>query len=79
LARARSLRARFERWEAEENLKNEEVSERSSVDGTGPLDSIESARELKARFEMLQAQQEEAQRLKKPQVNVRRFVVSSFF
>jgi hypothetical protein len=83
LARARSLRARFERWEAEENAKNEERSGCAASAASGldsAVDSLESARELKARFEMMQQQQQQQQAEKKSAVDKarapRRFVVS---
>jgi hypothetical protein len=66
LARASSLRAKFERWEAEENERN------SAFEKDSP--SIESTKDLRAKFENLKREEEEKQ-AKRAEVKVNRFVV----
>lgn len=78
---AKTLRAKFEQWEVtgEDKKGNNHVDvmaemEMSQTDGNQP--SIESASSLRARFESLGSQTNEAP--KAPKVKVNRFVVSQF-
>lgn len=66
LARATSLRAKFEKWEAEENERNVAFEKESP--------SIESTKDLRAKFENLKREEEEKLR-KRREVKVNRFVV----
>jgi len=71
LARAKSLRAKFEKWSRDE--ENEEQDEDDGRKDFVDLESIESARILRERFEQGLIQQQERVIKKKQQV-VRRFV-----
>jgi len=71
LARAKSLRAKFEKWSRDE--ENEEQDEDEGRKDFVDLESIESARILRERFEQGLIQQQERVIKKKQQV-VRRFV-----
>jgi len=82
LARARSLRAKFEKWEAEENERNRENQHADELhyslsSENGDTESIESAKSLRAKFEQqqnqLKSQRESANR---KEIRVNRFVVS---
>ncbi|CAL8108701.1 unnamed protein product [Orchesella dallaii] len=53
LARARSLRAKFERWEQQENERNKAIVQEELAE------SIESARNLKAKFEAMRLMEKE--------------------
>jgi len=65
LARATSLRAKFEKWEADENERNVAFEKESP--------SIESTKDLRAKFENLKREEEEKLK-KRRDVKVNRFV-----
>ena len=78
LARAKKLRAKFEKWESEENSRNlEESSRMSKVEQfEGHVleeQSIEKAKNLRAIFEQPHLLE---QKPKRKEVQVKRFVVS---
>ncbi|XP_021964780.1 uncharacterized protein LOC110860034 isoform X2 [Folsomia candida] len=80
LAKARSLRARFEKWEQCENERNKKshletapIALESGEDADGQNQSIESASILRAKFEEKMRQEQEI-KASKAKVVVRRFV-----
>jgi hypothetical protein len=87
-ARAKALRAKFERWEEKENRANANAATNAShavgnLNGSLDLDqssehtSIDTTKSLRARFESLKNEsQQPKERIPRPKVN--RFVVSTF-
>ncbi|ODM93218.1 LIM domain and actin-binding protein 1, partial [Orchesella cincta] len=73
LARARSLRAKFERWEQQENERNKAIVQEELAE------SIESARNLKAKFEAMRLMEKEnpTSRNSPQPLKVNRFVLNN--
>ena len=74
-AKAKTLRAKFEHWEKQENNVNTGGGNINAPLLDSEQDSIESTKSLRARFESLKAEAEQPKEKARPKVN--RFVVST--
>ncbi|CAH0549096.1 unnamed protein product [Brassicogethes aeneus] len=76
-ARAKQLRAKFEKWEAQEVRKEQSNSVNIVEEYSEEQSQVESTRSLRARFENMKDSSSEVRTT--PRVKVNRFVVSKFF
>lgn len=76
-AKAKTLRAKFEHWEEQENNINSGGGNINPTLLESEHESIESTKSLRARFEALKSEAEAPKEKPRPKVN--RFVVSAKF
>ncbi|XP_072376133.1 uncharacterized protein [Diabrotica undecimpunctata] len=72
-ARARQLRAKFEKWEAQE-IRKEQNQSVNVIEEYGDESQVESTKSLRARFESMR--ETSSDKTRTPRVKVNRFVVS---